>query len=142
MQQAAQKLPFALLQWNQYAIPLQTLELHRLSWLNSSCKAFIKIYYFPKFHCHTLAPWKGTSCSISNYFLKILITTSFKRHVLWTIFRSLLKDTKITTIFPKRHICSTSCIEMNTLFAIFSNKRLGNFKVRPSHPILKRMEAG
>ena len=57
-----------------------------------------------------------------------------------TIFRRLSEDTKITTSFPKRHICNT--IEINTLFAIFNNKELGNFKVRPNHTILKEMDAG
>ena len=58
----------------------------------------------------------------------------------WNIFQRLFEDTKITTRFPKRHIFNT--IEINTLFAIFSNKELGNFKVRPNHTILKGMDAG
>ena len=33
-------------------------------------------------------------------------------------------------------------IEINTLFAIFSNKQLENFKVRPNHTMLKEMDAG
>ena len=47
---------------------------------------------------------------------------------------------KITTRSPKRNICNT--IEINTLFAIFNNKGLGNFKDRPNHAILKGMDAG
>ena len=68
---------------------------------------------------------------------KLFLTNS---QVLWTIFRSLFEDTKVTTKFPKRHFCNTSCIKMNTLFAIFNNKGLGNFKVRPTHTMLKRMD--
>ena len=56
------------------------------------------------------------------------------------IFRRLFEDNKITTRFPKRHICST--FEINTLFAIFNNKELGNFKVRPSHTVGKEIDAG
>ena len=45
------------------------------------------------------------------------------------------------------YICNTlqiytSCIETNTLFAIFNNKGLGNFKVRPNHNALKGMDTG
>ena len=36
----------------------------------------------------------------------------------------------------------TSCIETNTLFAIFNNKGLENFKVRPNHNALKGMDTG
>ena len=32
--------------------------------------------------------------------------------------------------------------EINTLFAIFSSKGLGNFNVRPNHTALKEMDAG
>ena len=46
-----------------------------------------------------------------------------------TIFWSLFEDTTIPTKFLKSHICNTPCIEINTLFAIFNNKELGNFKV-------------
>ena len=57
-----------------------------------------------------------------------------------TIFRRLFEDAKITIRFPKRYTCNT--IEINTLFAIFDNKRLRNFKVRPKDTILKEMKAG
>ena len=40
-----------------------------------------------------------------------------------TVFRRLFEDTKITTRFPKRHICNFT--EINTLFAVFNNKGLG-----------------
>ena len=58
---------------------------------------------------------------------------------MWTIFRMLFENTKITTRFPKRYICNT--IESNTLFVIFNNKGLGNFKVRPNPALLKGMRA-
>ena len=54
--------------WSQYTIPLQALELYRISWLNPFSKAVIYIYYFSKFHCHILGPSKVTGCSIFNYF--------------------------------------------------------------------------
>ena len=57
-----------------------------------------------------------------------------------TIFGRLFEDTKITTRFPKRHICNT--IEINTLFAIFKNKEWGNFKVGHNNAMLKEMDAG
>ena len=126
--------------WSQYTIPLQALELYRLSWLNPISKAFTKIYYFPKFHCHFLGASKLTSCSIFNYFEQILIATSFERQVIQTIFWGLFEDTKNTTRFPNRYICNT--IEINMLFAIFKNKGLRNFKVRLNHTILKGMNAG
>ena len=59
-----------------------------------------------------------------------------------TIFWSLFEDTTIPTKFLKSHICNTPCIEINTLFAIFNNKELGNFKVRPNHSTPKGVDAG
>ena len=50
--------------WNQYPIPLQALELHRLSWLSPFSKAFAKTYYFLNFHCYIVDPSKMTVCSI------------------------------------------------------------------------------
>ena len=55
--------------------------------------------------------------------------------------RRLLEDTTITNKVLKSHICNTSCIEINRVFAIFNKKRLGNLKVRPNHKILKGMNA-
>ena len=62
--------------------------------------------------------------------------------IIRTIFRSLLEDTTITTNFLKNHICSTSSNEINALFAIFNNKRLGKFKAKLNHSILKGMDTG
>ena len=56
------------------------------------------------------------------------------------IFQGLFEDTKITTKFLKSHIFSTSCIEIHILFAIFNKKELKNFKVRPTHSILKGID--
>ena len=131
--------------WNQYAIPLQALELHRLSWLSPFSKAFIKIYYFPKFYCQFLGPSKVTFCSIFYLFLTntlckifwITSTTDFAK----TIFRSFFEDTTYTAKSLKCHICNTFCIEISTLLAIFNNKGLRNFKVSVSHSILKGMDA-
>ena len=59
------------------------------------------------------------------------------------IFQSLFEDTTITTNFLKSHICSTSSYtEIHTLFAIFNNKELRNFEVRPTHSILKGIDDG
>ena len=52
-----------------------------------------------------------------------------------TNFQSFFEDTTITANFLKGRICNTSCIEINTLFAIFN-------KVRPNHTMLKDMDAG
>ena len=46
------------------------------------------------------------------------------------IFQNFFEDTTITINFLKSHICSTSCIEIHALFAIFNNKELRNFNVR------------
>ena len=113
--------------WSQYTIPLQTLELYRLSWLKQFSKAYFKIYYIPKFNCQILGPSKVTGCSIFNYFLQVLIATSFEPQVILTIFQRFFEDTKITTRFWKRNICNDN--EINTSFAIFNNKGLKNLKV-------------
>ena len=54
------------------------------------------------------------------------------------IFQSLFEDTAITTNFLKSHVCNTFCTEIDTLFATFNNKHLGNF--RPTHSILKGID--
>ena len=56
------------------------------------------------------------------------------------IFQGLLEDTIVTTNFLKSHICSTSCIEIHILLAIFNNKELRNFRVRTTHSILKAID--
>ena len=60
----------------------------------------------------------------------------------WPMLQSLFEDTEITTTFVKSHICSISCIEINTFFALLNNKELRDFKVRPSHSILKVIDDG
>ena len=47
------------------------------------------------------------------------------------IFHSFFEDTTVTENILKSRICNTSCIEIYTLFAIFNNKELRNFKGRP-----------
>ena len=37
----------------------------------------------------------------------------------------LVEGIKISTKFPKRHICNISCIKINTFFVIFDNKYWG-----------------
>ena len=59
-----------------------------------------------------------------------------------TIFQILFEVTKIITKFLKSHIRSTSCIEINTLFAIFNNEGLGTFEFRRNRSILNGMGAG
>ena len=80
-----------------------------------------------------------------------LFLTNFRCNIFWStntmesvrpVFQSLFEDTIITTNFLKSHICSTSCIEIHTLFAIFNNKELGHFKVRSTHSILKGVDDG
>ena len=55
------------------------------------------------------------------------------------LFLSLFEDITITTNFLKSYIYSKSCIEINTLFATLKNKKLGNFRVRPTYSLLKGM---
>ena len=116
---------------SQYVIPLQAVR-------KSFYKDLLSEISLPH-----LRPFKSDgllsfSLFLTNYYCKMFwITSSTNR----TIFRSLFEDTKITTKFPKRHIYNTSCIEINTLFAIFINKGLANFKVRPNYNILKGMDA-
>ena len=54
------------------------------------------------------------------------------------IFGRLFEDSKITTRFPK----DTFVTILTLLFAMFNNKEMGNFKVRPNHTMLKEMGAG
>ena len=115
-------------------IPLQALELHRLSWLSPFSKAFIKIYYFWNFS-------KLCSLALQNSHYSIFWTTS-ATEFFRNIFQSFFEDTIITTNFLKCHLYNTSFIEINTLFIIFNNKGLGNFKVRQNHSIHKGMDAG
>ena len=56
------------------------------------------------------------------------------------IFQGLFEDTKIITKFLKSYIFSTYCIEIHILLAIFNKKELKNFKVRPTHSILKGVD--
>ena len=56
----------------------------------------------------------------------------------YEVFRENTEDTTSTINFLKSHI-NTSCIEIITLFAIFSDKGLGNFKLRPNYSVLKGM---
>ena len=58
------------------------------------------------------------------------------------IFHSFFEDTTMTDNILKSRIYNTSCIEIYTLFAIFNNKELRNFKGRPTHSILYRMDHG
>ena len=58
------------------------------------------------------------------------------------IFQTLFEDTTVITNFLKSQICSTFCIEIHTLFTIFNNKELRNFKVRPTQRILKGIDDG
>ena len=55
-----------------YPIPLQALELHKLSWLGSFSKAFIKIYYLLKFRCHivVLQKWRAVAIQFLAIFNK------------------------------------------------------------------------
>ena len=58
------------------------------------------------------------------------------------IFQGSFEDTTITTTFLNSYICKTSCTEIHTLFAIFNNEELRNFKVRTTHSILKGIDDG
>ena len=58
------------------------------------------------------------------------------------ILRSSFEDITVTSNFLKSRICNTPCIEINALFVIFNDKELRNFKVRPTHSILKGMIDG
>ena len=62
--------------------------------------------------------------------------TVFVRNIFWCLFKYAM----ITSNFPKSQVCNTSCVKINTLFAIFNNKGLK--KVRLHHSILKEMDVG
>ena len=96
----------------------------------------MKIYYFPKFHCH-MGPFKSErllnfSLFLTNCYCNIFRTTNTMEFVR-LISQSFFEGSTITSNFLKSQICNTSYIEINTLFATISNKKLGNFKVRPAH---------
>ena len=57
-------------------------------------------------------------------------------------FEELNTGFAVITNFLKIHICNTSYVEINMLFAIFNNKGSGSFKVRSNHSTLKGMDAG
>ena len=70
-------------------------------------------------------------------FNSLLSLTNFRCNIFWStntmefvtpIFESLFEDTTITTNFLKSYICSTSCIEIHTLFVIFNNKESTKFQ--------------
>ena len=91
-------------------------------------------------------PFKSHGLFNSELFLK-----NFHCNIFWytntkelvrPIFQSLFEDTTVTTNLLKSYICSTSCIEIHTFFAISNNKELRNFKVRPAHRMLKRIDDG
>ena len=92
--------------------------------------------------------WPFKSDGLFNSYLFL---TNFYCNIFWTtnpmefvrsIFQSLFEDTTIATNFLKSHICNTLCNETNTLFAIFNNNELRNFKVRPTHSIPKVTDGG
>ena len=53
-----------------------------------------------------------------------------------------LKIPKLLPSSQKDTFVTHRVFEINTLFAIFINKRFGNFNVRPNHTVLKEMDAG
>ena len=114
--------------WNQYAISLQALELHKLSWLSPLSKAFIKkCITFENFISNSLPiqKWRTVQCLtiFNKSSLQHFWTTSAARFVR-TVFRRYHN-------YPKKS--HASYIEINLMFPIFNNK--GN------HSILKRMDA-
>ena len=123
--------------WNQYIISLQALNLYWLNWWNPFHKTFIKIYYFPKFQCHILQKWRAVQfLTILTIFHCSFLWITSARETVRTILRTLFEDTTVTINLLKNHICNSSCTEINTFLAIISNKKIGNFQVRPNHSIL------
>ena len=106
---------------------MQALELHRVSCLSQFSKAFIKIYYFPKFDCHILGPSKVTGSlfnflTIFNKFPLQLLLNHKCCGIVRTILCCLLEDNTIITNFLNCQICNTSRNEINTFFAIYNKK--------------------
>ena len=62
--------------------------------------------------------------------------------MLWTILQRLFEVPKWLLSSQKYTFVIHRVFEINTLFAIFSSKGLGNFNVRPNHTALKEMDAG
>ena len=116
--------------WSQYSIPLQSLELYRLSWLNPFSKAFIKIYYFQKFPCNGLSKMTGCSTTFNKFSLQNLL--NHKWYGLF--FKGCLKIPKLLPGSQKDSLIKN--------WGICGDKRFGSFSVRPNHTILKGMDAG
>ena len=101
IQRAAQKVRFALFCNIVYeiSIPYQALELHGISLLNPFLRAFIKIYYFPIFHCHIVNPLK--SSPIFDYFQWNCIATLFILQIQRSLFGLFSKAClKILQLLP------------------------------------------
>ena len=138
---------------------LWTLDTYNISFLlNELLKSYSSLYFttfYMKWICHTLELQIGYiryNTTLKNLealqkwrdaqFSKFL--TSSHCNSFWTtsstgfvrsIFRSLFDYITNTTSFQKSHVFNTSCIEINTAFAIFNNKGFGNFKVKPNHTV-------
>ena len=111
---------------------MKVLEPHRLSWLNPLSKAFIKVYYFPKFHCHILGLSKVRAAHILTIFNKFSL-----QHVLNQKYYGLFSEacSKIPELLPSSQNHTLKLIR----YLLFST-RIGKF--RPNHTKLKGMHAG
>ena len=148
IQRAAQKLLFALFRNIVYGISIPYLcklcnDIDKVDWAHFQELVILLSKISLPHH------WPFKSDGLFNYWLfltnfccKVFRSTNTMEFVR-SIFQSLFEDTTVITNFLlKSHICSTYCIEIHTLFAIFNNKELGNFKVRPTQRILKGIDDG
>ena len=136
IQRAAQKLRFALFRNIVYGINIPYLcklwnYTDKVDWAHFQELVML----LSKISLPHYWPFKSDGLFSSQLFL-----TNFCCNVFWStntmefvrpIFQSLFEDTTVIIKFLKSHICSTSCIEIHTLFANSNNEELRNFKVRP-----------
>ena len=84
--------------WDQYVIPLQAFEIHRLSWLNPFFEAFTKIYYFSaKNSCFKYSPsFQYNRCCSKNIaaFTKRLFSDDWYSQISWRKLRFNVRKIK------------------------------------------------
>ena len=84
--------------WNQYAIPLQALELHRISWLTPFSKAFIKKIVFENSVANSLALQKW--CAVQ--FLTVFDKFWFQHLLIYRCYRIRWDYLKITQLLRSK----------------------------------------
>ena len=126
--------------WSQYTIPLKDLELYWLSWLKPFSKAFANILLSKIWLPHPRPFKKRQAAQFLTTFNKYSLQY-LSNHKWYGIFSE--DCVKIPKLPPgsQKDTFVTLLKLINTLFGIYNNKGLGNFKIIPNHTILKGMDA-